>query len=114
MPYLRIQSNVSIDSAKEQSVLTKISTTIAEQLEKPLRYMMAGIDTDCTMMLGGSSDPLAFVELKGLAFPESRTAELSGTLCELLQAELGIPQNRIYIVFSNVPRDMWGWNGGTF
>jgi len=114
MPYLKIQSNISADSAKKQSVLAKASATIAEQLGKPERYMMTAMDTDCAMTLGGSDQPLAFVELKGLDLSESRTGELSGTICQLLQAELGIPQDRVYINFSDIPRAMWGWNGGTF
>nr|VFK17502.1 MAG: Phenylpyruvate tautomerase PptA, 4-oxalocrotonate tautomerase family [Candidatus Kentron sp. LPFa] len=114
MPYLKIQSNISVDGARKQSVLAKASASIAEQLGKPERYMMAAMDTDCAMLLGGSDEPLAFVELKGLGLPESRTAELSDTISRLLLVELGIRPDRVYIIFSDIPRAMWGWNGGTF
>nr|VFK52372.1 MAG: Phenylpyruvate tautomerase PptA, 4-oxalocrotonate tautomerase family [Candidatus Kentron sp. TC] len=114
MPYLEIRTNISVDSAKKQSVLANASSIIAERLGKPERYMMAAMDTDCAMLLGGGDQPLAFVELKGLGLPESRTAELSGAICEVLFAELAIPQDRVYIIFSDIPRAMWGWNGGTF
>ncbi len=114
MPYLRIQSNISVDSADKKSLLTKASASVASQLGKPERYMMTYLDTDCAMTFGGSDEPLAFVELKGLNLSESQTTELSGVLCELLFAELGIPQDRTYIVFSDVSPSMWGWNGRTF
>nr|VFK54216.1 MAG: Macrophage migration inhibitory factor (MIF) [Candidatus Kentron sp. TUN]VFK56186.1 MAG: Macrophage migration inhibitory factor (MIF) [Candidatus Kentron sp. TUN]VFK56321.1 MAG: Macrophage migration inhibitory factor (MIF) [Candidatus Kentron sp. TUN] len=114
MPYLKIESNISVDNAKKRSALAKISTTVAEQLGKPTRYMMAAIETDRTMIFSDSDEPLAFVELKGLGLSELRAATLSGTLCQLLLTEFGIPQDRVYIVFSDIPRAMWGWNGGTF
>ncbi|MBT8420229.1 MAG: hypothetical protein KJO08_05125 [Gammaproteobacteria bacterium] len=114
MPYLKIQTNVAADSARDKAFLGRISATIAEQLGKPTRYMMAAIDTDCTMNFAGNDEPLAFVELKGIGLPLSRTESLSGTLCESISTELNIPRDRIYIVFADVPRAMWGWNGGTF
>lgn len=114
MPYLRIQSNISVDSADKKSLLTKASASVASQLGKPERYMMTYLDTDCAMTFGGSDEPLAFVELKGLDLSESRTAELSDTISRLLLVELGIRPDRVYIIFSDIPRAMWGWNGGTF
>nr|VFK39060.1 MAG: Macrophage migration inhibitory factor (MIF) [Candidatus Kentron sp. SD]VFK43937.1 MAG: Macrophage migration inhibitory factor (MIF) [Candidatus Kentron sp. SD] len=114
MPYLKIQTTVSADTAKKKSFLAKASASIAEQLGKPERYMMAAMDTDCIMTLGGGDDPSAFVELKGLDLSESQTAGLSDTICRLLLLELGIRPDRVYIIFSDIPRAMWGWDGGTF
>ncbi|VFM98191.1 MAG: Phenylpyruvate tautomerase PptA, 4-oxalocrotonate tautomerase family [Candidatus Kentron sp. G] len=119
MPYLKIQTNVttadsSADSAGEKAILTRIAAGIAAQLGKPERYMMGAMDTGCTMVFGGSDAPVAFVELKGIGLPEARAAELSEALCSSISAELGIPPDRIYIVFADIPRALWGWNGGTF
>lgn len=114
MPYLRIQTNVRADSAREKKILAELSAGIAKQLGKPERYVMAAMDSGCAMVFGGEDAPLAFVELKGIGMSESRTADLSGALCESISTGLGIAQDRIYIVFSDIPRAMWGWNGGTF
>nr|VFJ87845.1 MAG: Macrophage migration inhibitory factor (MIF) [Candidatus Kentron sp. H]VFJ89559.1 MAG: Macrophage migration inhibitory factor (MIF) [Candidatus Kentron sp. H]VFJ96255.1 MAG: Macrophage migration inhibitory factor (MIF) [Candidatus Kentron sp. H] len=114
MPYLKIQTNVTTQSAAEKAILTRIAASIAEKPGKPKRYMMAAMDTGCAMTLGESDAPLAFVELKGIGLPESRASELSGALCQSIAAELGVPEDRIYIVFAHVPRALWGWNGGTF
>ena len=48
----------------------------------------------------------------GLA--ESLIADTSQALCALVTAETGIGAERIYIEFTDAPRSMWGWNGGTF
>jgi phenylpyruvate tautomerase PptA (4-oxalocrotonate tautomerase family) len=42
------------------------------------------------------------------------TADLSKSLCGLLHHIMNIPNNRIYIEFSDVEPGMWGWNGETF
>ena len=114
MPYLKIESNVTLDRAEERRLLGKVSATVAEQLGKPEQYVMAVIETGRPMLFAGSDEPLAFLELKSIGLPESHTADLSNVLCKLLTDELDIPQNRIYIEFANAPRAMWGWNGGTF
>nr|VFJ61572.1 MAG: Phenylpyruvate tautomerase PptA, 4-oxalocrotonate tautomerase family [Candidatus Kentron sp. DK] len=114
MPYLNIQTNVTVDAAREKAILTGISTTAAEKMGKPVRYVMATMETGRAMVLGGDDSPLAFVDLKGIGLTESGAAELSRTLCQSLSSELGIPPDRVYIVFSDIPRAMWGWNNGTF
>jgi hypothetical protein len=42
------------------------------------------------------------------------TGELSRLLCEWVESELGVAQQRIYINFADVPASLWGWNGETF
>jgi len=103
-----------LGDSKKKEVLAKVSADVAEQMGKPMRYMMSAIDTDCTMLFAENDQPLAFVELKGLGLSESRTGALSSTICQSLFEQLGIPGDRTYIVFTDVPRAMWGWSGGTF
>jgi phenylpyruvate tautomerase PptA (4-oxalocrotonate tautomerase family) len=62
----------------------------------------------------GNRDPLAYLELKSIGLPAQRTKEFSALLCDLVSRELDIPPDRVYIEFSDAPRAMWGWNGGTF
>jgi len=75
---------------------------------------MIAIEPPQAMMFAGSTDPLAYLELKSIGLPESKTSQLSKALCDLVENKLGIPQSRIYIEFADAPRSMWGWNGGTF
>jgi phenylpyruvate tautomerase PptA (4-oxalocrotonate tautomerase family) len=35
-------------------------------------------------------------------------------VCALIEQHLGIPAERTYIGFEDVPGRLWGWNGGTF
>jgi len=114
MPYLKIQTNRSVEEPERTRLMQRASRTVAECLGKSERYVMVALERDAPMWFAGSDSPLAFLELKSIALPEARTGELSQALCELVNAELGIDKERVYIEFQDAPRKMWGWNGGTF
>ena len=114
MPYLRIQTNQSVDQAKAQNLIKQASKKVADGLGKPEQYVMVELNDKTPMMFAGSDDDLAYMELKSIGLPDSATKELSSSLCGLINDELGIEQNRVYIEFSDAQRHMWGWNGGTF
>lgn len=114
MPYLKIQTNQALDETAQLSLMEKASATVARQLGKPENYVMVTIQPAQAMIFAGSGGPLAYLELKSIGLPETATKDLSDCLCTLVAKELNIEKNRTYIEFSDAPRHMWGWNGGTF
>jgi len=114
MPYLRIQTNVEREPGDSQPVLARASALVAGLLGKPEKYVMVALEAGVPMAISGSEAPTAYLELKSIGLPETRTAELSRALCEFIREEFGIRPERCYIEFADAPRTMWGWNGGTF
>lgn len=114
MPYLKIQSNQSVAAQAGKALLQKASRLVAQQLGKPENYVMVALEPPQPMLFGASEEPLAYLELKSVGLPPAKTAELSRLLCELLEKDLGISKERVYIEFANANGAMWGWNGGTF
>ncbi len=114
MPYLKIQSNVAIDGANATRLLAEASKQVAHELGKPENYIMVALEPPQPMLFAGNSDPLAYLELKSIGLPQSKTSTLSAILCNLIEEQLGIPAARIYIEFTDAPRAMWGWNSKTF
>lgn len=114
MPYLLLRTNRHCTDESKQQLLSGLSSTTAEVLGKPERYVMVSLEDDRDMRFAGDDAPCAYLELKSIGLPEAQTARLSATLCELVNSELGIPQERIYIEFADAARHMWGWNGATF
>ena len=114
MPLLKIQTNHTIDENTSNSLLTEASKLVSTELGKPENYVMIIIEPLRAMMFAGSTDQLAYIELKSIGLPESKITDLSQALCGLIEDTLGIPTSRIYIEFTDVPRKMWGWNSGTF
>jgi phenylpyruvate tautomerase PptA (4-oxalocrotonate tautomerase family) len=114
MPLLKIQTNRPIEADTGNNLVRKASQQVASLLGKPERYVMVSLEENPAMLFGGNDDPLAYLELKSIGLPETRTGELSQALSALMTTELGLSTGRVYIEFTNVPRTMWGWNGATF
>ena len=114
MPLLKIQTNKVVEPATAKTLIADASTTVADLLGKPERYVMVSLEHNPAMLFGGSDEPLAYMELKSIGLPESQTTEMSRSLCELLNKALDLPADRIYIEFASPPRHFWGFDGATF
>ena len=91
-----------------------MSQRVAKQLGKPESYVMVALQLSVPMVFAGTTEPAAFLELKSIGLAESQTKPLSRALCDIIEAELGIRKDRVYIEFTNAAGKMWGWNGDTF
>ena len=114
MPYFSIETNQALDRASNQQLLNKASAFIADLLGKTESYVMVSIQPESPLVFGGSDEPAAFVRLKSIGLPTDRCPELSQKICRLIEQELGVPQDRIFIDFKDLARNMFGWNGKTF
>ncbi|WP_038246990.1 phenylpyruvate tautomerase MIF-related protein [Ghiorsea bivora] len=112
MPVLSIQTNMKV--ANKETFLTSALALVANELSKPESYVMIHISDAQAMSFAGTSEPLAYVELKSLGLTSGQTASLSKHICNFLSETLSIDASRIYIEFSAPERVMFGWNGGTF
>lgn len=112
MPLLKIQTNIKIDRVNELTLAA--SKKVAEILGKPESYVMIHLMPEQNLIFAGSNEAAALLELKSLGLPETRTADLSDALCDFINTQLNIDNNRIYIEFSNPDRHMWGWDNATF
>ena len=114
MPYFSIDTNQSIDRDAGKQLSRKTSAFIAELLGKLESYVMISIQPDTPLFFGGSDEPAAYVRLKAIGLPTDRCPELSAKICHLVEQEIGVPQDRIFIDFTDLERNMFGWNGKTF
>ena len=67
------------------------------------------------MQMSGNAGNAAFVEVRSIGgLTGEVNHQLSQKVCQLLHDSLGVPQNRIYLNFTDVQASHWGWNGSTF
>jgi phenylpyruvate tautomerase len=107
---------IKIETEKEipRDVLSALSATTAEVLGKPETYVMVSASRS-KLMMSGTFAAAAFVEVRSIGgLTHEVNAALSARLCELLQDQLGILADRVYINFTDVPAHEWGWNGSLF
>lgn len=114
MPYLHMSTNAVLSSEQRSALLARGTELVSSALGKPADYVMVHVHDGQALVFAGSPEPAAIVELASLGFPEDRSAELSGEICQLLNEVADIPASRIYIDFRSPPRHMWGYDGRTF
>ncbi|MCU7906363.1 MAG: hypothetical protein KZQ76_11090 [Candidatus Thiodiazotropha sp. (ex Epidulcina cf. delphinae)] len=114
MPLLKITTNREMNQTDLPNFIKQASTTVADMLGKPEKYVMVSYEFNPDMLFAGTSASSAYLELKSIGLPGERTSEFSQVLCDLIQRQLQIPKERVYIEFSNAERHLWGWNGATF
>jgi len=111
MPYLNIVTNQEVKD--EASLLKAASQTVAKVSGKPESYVMVAVEQKANMLFGGSDSPTAILDYRSLGLPGDRRA-FSDTLCTLINEQLGIDGDRIYISMTDSERQNWGWNHSTF
>ncbi|MCH9699252.1 MAG: hypothetical protein K0U68_14210 [Gammaproteobacteria bacterium] len=114
MPYLKVTTNLDISESDRSEFLKQASDTVSQMLSKPERYVLVEVCTGQNLSMSGTTDPVAYVELKSIGLPEKKTSGFSSDLCKFLQDALGLDPERVYIEFTDIPRHLWGWNNGTF
>lgn len=117
MPYCEINTNVSIGTkAETDKVVLAVSKCVAENIQKPEKWVMVRVNPDQSMSYSGTTEPCAFVRLVSIGnLDEARNKVISQNVCSLLKDTLQIPPARVYIDFKDVEkRYMFGWNSSTF
>lgn len=111
MPYLNIVTNQTVEN--ESALLKAASQAVSQCSGKPETYVMVSIENKTNMIMSGSDAPVAFLDYRALGLPSDRTA-FSDALCTVINEQLGVAGDRIYISMTDSERQNWGWNHNTF
>lgn len=114
MPCLIIHSNFPADKDKNSLFQDQLTSIVEEVLHKPKAYIMVIIEEPKAIRFGGSDKPALFIEVKSIGLPGDSTTQLSKKICEKAEELFSVQPDRIYLEFTDSPRNMWGWNKGTF
>ena len=111
MPYLNIVINKPVTN--KALLLKAASHAISKATGKSETYVMVSIDTQSNMIMAGTDDALAFLDYRALGLPTDRNA-FSAALCQMIEDQLSISGERIYVSMTDSERQNWGWNHQTF
>lgn len=112
MGYLQIITNSDMSVDQQKLVAADASRLASELLGKPESYVMVVLQPKTPMLFGGTDAPTAFLALKSVRLPATKTSEFSFKLCAFIEQRLQIPKDRIYIQFVSPEASWWGWRGG--
>ena len=114
MPLLRLQTSVSLTDEKRQELLASLSKIVAESIGKPEQYVMVTVETGA-MLMSGKPGAAAFADIRSIGgLNGGVNSAIAQQLCALLEQALGIAPARVYLNFTNVAAENWGWRGNTF
>ena len=114
MPLLKLETNVALSEDKRKDLLASLSRAVAGSVGKPEEYVMVSI-SPADMVMSGKQGDAAFVDIRSIGGLSSGVnRKLSQQVCKLVTDSLGIHSDRVYLNFTDIKADNWGWNGSTF
>ena len=100
MPLLKLETTVVLSDDKKSSLLAALSKMVAETIGKPEEYVMI-VMRPAEMLMSGKPGETAFVDVRSIGGLNGDVCrKLSQKICDLLNASLGVPKNRIYLNFT--------------
>ena len=109
MPYINVSTSVKVQDKKK--LLEEISILVSSLTNKSKRFIMAKLDDNSEMYFDDES-PCCFLEIKSIG--SLNPSEMANPISDFVYKKMGIPKDRIYISFEDVPASNWAWNGRTF
>lgn len=113
MPMIEAKVTMQLPAEKRDVLKAEFGKAITI-IGKPESYLMINlIDNQDLYFSGNKLDKGAYVEVKVLGSVDAGASDkMTAKVCEILEKELGIPCNAVYISYWGTSN--WGWNGGNF
>ena len=109
MPFINVSTSANIEDKKK--LLDEISILVSSLTNKSKRFVMAKLDDNLDMYFDDESH-CCFLEIKSIG--SLNPSEMAKPISNFVNEKMGIPIDKIYISFDDVPASMWAWNGRTF
>ena len=109
MPYINVSTSVNVEDKKK--LIEEISILVSSLTKKSKRFVMTKLNDNSEMYFEDES-PCCFLEIKSIG--SLNPSEMAKPISNFVFEKMGIPIDKIYISFEDVPASMWAWNGRTF
>ncbi len=109
MPYINVSTSVKVEDKKK--FIEEISILISSLTNKSKRFVMAKLEDNLEMYFDDQR-PCCFLEIRSIG--SLKPSQMARPISDFVYEKMGIPIDKIYISFEDVPASMWAWNGRTF
>lgn len=114
MPLIKMETSVQLTDDMKTTLVSELSKIASEAIGKPEDYVMAMV-SHSEISMAAQTGSAAFLDVRSIGgLNHSVKGSISKKVSDLLHEQLKIPTNRIYIVFTSVTRENWGYDGSTF
>lgn len=114
MPYINLKTTKTLSSENCEKVKAAFGKAIECFPGKSEAYLMVGIEDNARLWFrGDASQDSAIVDVELLGAVNSEASEkMTAEICDILEAQLGISPDRVYVKYSGYAD--WGWNKRNF
>lgn len=112
MPFINVKTSAAVSKEKCDAIKSALGQAITALPGKSENWLMVGIEPEQILYFQGSDAPAAMVQVQTFGTPAQGTDALTGKICGILNKELGIAENRVYVSYFGTSN--WGWNGNNF
>ena len=109
MPYINVSTSAKVKD--KDKLLEEFSILISSLTNKSRRFVMAKINDNCQMYFDDET-LCCFLEVKSIG--SLNPSKMAKPISDFVYEKIGVPIDRIYISFQDVPASLWAWNGRTF
>ena len=114
MPFCELKTSAKLDRETKAEISHALARAIELIPGKSERWVMTLLEDENYMMFSGTDEnPCAMLTVKTFGeLSKEQYDLLSSHFCDILHTMAGIPQERIYVVYT--PVNHWGWNRENF
>ena len=111
MPLVEFLSSHPAPHEAQAALLAESSTLVAAKLKKPLAYVMVRLD-DGPMCFAGSEQASCMIRVEQIGpFAAEAKRDLTKDLTALATRYLGVPETRVFMIFTAVEARDWSLAG---
>ncbi len=116
MPLIELDTSCDLSGAdRREAVAKELSRLAASCIGKPEQYVMACVRDNVTMTMGGATGAAALVSVKSIGgLSKDVNQKLAAQVSPMLQKELSVAEDRVYLTFEELDRTHWAWKADTF
>ncbi|MDE5563692.1 MAG: hypothetical protein K2I93_00925 [Oscillospiraceae bacterium] len=113
MPFINVKTNIAVSPDKLTAVKAQLGNAITAIPGKSEHWLMVAVEPETALYFQGTDAPAAMVQVQIYGTTSGNACEaLTGKICAILETELSIPADRVYVSYWQTPN--WGWNNSNF
>ena len=113
MPFATLFLNTNLTNEKENEIISESLKILSEVIGKPIMYCSTQVIKSIGGF-GGNCCPSAFIEIKSIGGLNNKQEGLSERYCSLISSKTDIKSEHIYLTFTEMKRNNWGYDKTTF
>ena len=113
MPIAIIQLGEKVSDEVKSEIAKEAMKLLSEIIGKPIAYCASQV-YETIGGLGGEVGPSAFIDIRSIGGLKGKQKDLADKFCTMIESKTSIKGNKIYMNFTELTGENWGFNHKSF